>query len=91
MAMGMDILIKTAIKALGIEPEPLLATLATWLKWGESRINEFDARLRDMETLSRIQAEQNAQFIAYIKAMNPSLNNPPVLTDETTKEVQNHG
>jgi hypothetical protein len=91
MALGMDMLIKTLIKSIGIEPEPLLATLAQWLKFGESKITDFDARLRDMEASARILAEQNAQFIAFIKAMNPSLNNPPALTDETKKEETNHG
>lgn len=89
MAMGMDMLIKTAIKSLGIDPEVLLAQLAQWLKWGESKINDFDARMRNMEDINRELVEQNAQFIAYIKACNPALNTPPQLTNETEKETQN--
>lgn len=89
MAMGMDMLIKTAIKSLGIDPEVLLAQLAQWLKWGESRINDFDARLRDMEATQSELVKQNAQYIAYIKACNPALNTPPQLNNELKEVTQN--
>lgn len=89
MAMGMEMLIKTAIKSLGIDADVLLAQLAQWLKWGESRINEFDARLRDMEATQRELVQQNAQYIAYIKACNPALNTPPQLTNEMEEVKQN--
>lgn len=89
MAMGMEMLVKTAIKSLGIDPEVLQNQLVIWLRWGESKINDFDARMRNMEETNRVLAEQNAQFIAYIKACNPALNTPPQLINEIEKESQN--
>lgn len=89
--LGIEKLLVVAIKSLGIDADVLMAQLGQWLQWGEREIKQIDSRIYRMEQSLREVENQNAFFIAYIKAMNPSLNLPPALADETTKEIENHG
>jgi len=88
---AMEKLLLVAIKSLGIDGNVLMAHLAQWLQWGEGQVKQIDSRLYRMEQDLRELTDQNAQLIAFIKVTNPSLITPPALTDETTKEKENHG
>lgn len=88
MALGTDVLLKSLVKAFGLDPESFVPQLMQFFEWAKNSIVGFDARLKRMEETSAILAQQNAEFIAIIKAANHALLNH-VEQKETTQNEPN--
>lgn len=70
---GADMLLKSVIKAIGLDPETFVPQLMQFFEWAKNSIIGFDQRLKRMEESNAQLARQNAEFIAVIKATNPAL------------------
>lgn len=70
---GADMLLKSVIKAIGLDPETFVPQLMQFFEWAKNSIIGFDQRLKRMEESNAQLARQNAEFIAIIKATSPAL------------------
>lgn len=86
MALGVDMLLKTLVKAVGLEPETFIPQMMQFFEWAKNSIVGFDQRLKRMEESNAILAAQNAEFIAILKATNPALQNHALLKEEIQNE-----
>lgn len=84
--LGADMLIKTAFKALGVDAESIMPMLMQFREWAVNSIVGFDQRLKRMEETAALLAQQNAEFIAMLKATNPALQNHALLKEEIQNE-----
>lgn len=86
MAMGMDMLLQTLIKAVGLKPDVFIPQMQQLFDWNVKTIKTFDARIAATEISvaqvlehQKLIAEQNAQIIALLKGetlenVSPSIN-----------------
>lgn len=84
--LGTDMLLKSVVRAVGLEPETFVPQLMQFFEWAKNSIVGFDQRLRRMEETAALLARQNAEFIAILKATNPALLNHEALKEEIQNE-----
>jgi hypothetical protein len=73
MAMGMEMLVSTVIKSLGIDPEVLISQGTEFTKQIAGKIKEFDVRLYDLENQNAQLIAQNAAFIVLLQKAYPDI------------------
>lgn len=71
--LGTEMLLKSVVKAVGLDPETFIPQLMQFFEWAKNSIVGFDQRLKRMEENTATLAAQNQEFIAIIKAQNPDL------------------
>lgn len=74
MAMGLDMLLNTLVKAVGLKPEVFIPQMEQLFKWNVETIKSFDARIGATEITvmtileqNKIIIEQNTQIIALLR------------------------
>lgn len=77
MAMGLDMLMNTLVKAVGLKPEVFIPQMENLFKWNVSKIQEFDNRIANVEItqagvlqMQKVIVEQNAQILALLRGGN---------------------
>lgn len=102
MALGAEMLINSLVKAVGLDSAEVKKTatelmalaqtakpqIQTLINWNVAKIQEFDARLRDMEAQQAAANEIQRKIAEHLGIVIPE--NKPVITLIETKE-ENHG
>ncbi len=68
MSLGIEMMMKTMVKAIGLNPEVFIPQMEGFIKGVAQKVQSFDERLTRMEETNKLLAEQNAQLIAQLTA-----------------------